>query len=148
MSKKTLEDLRNEAIEMLENDDELFCNMVEELDSWNGYADGYRAYEMGELDEQYYDCPASKIINDLTEDFSINDNYFYFSIYGLESCDDKSELYRDNTTEDEVLDAVLDYYPHLYFSDSDFKDLIEEIDNYDEDDEDEEEESEEEEIEA
>ena len=135
MSKRTLEDLRNEAIEMLENDDDLFCNMVEELDSWDGYADGYRAFCMDELDEEYYNCPASKIINDLTEDFSINDNYFYFSIYGLESCDDKAELYRDNTTEDEVLDAVLDNYLHLYFSDSDFKDLIEEIDNYDEDEE-------------
>lgn len=147
MSKRTLEEMREEAIEMLENDDELFCNMVEELDSWNGYADGYRAYGMDELDEQYYDCPASKVINDLTEDFSINDNYFYFSIYGLESCDDKAELYRDNTTEEEVLDAVLDNYPHLWFSDTDFKDLIEEIDNYDEDEE-EDEESEDEEIEA
>ena len=137
MSKRTLEDLRNEAIEMLENDDDLFCNMVEELDSWNGYADGYRAWEMCELDEQYYDCSASQIINDLTEDFSINDNYFYFSIYGLESCDDKAELYRDNTTEDEVLDAILDNYPHLYFSDTDFRDLIEEIDNYEEEDEEE-----------
>ena len=139
--KKTLEDLRNEAIDMLENDDKLFCNMVDELDSYNGYADGYCCKDMGELNDYYCDCKASKIIEDLTEDFCINDDYFYFSIYGLESTDDKAGLYRDNTTTEEVLNAIIDYYPRLYFWDSEFKDLIEEIDNFDEDEDEDEEEN-------
>lgn len=52
--KKTLEDLRNEAIERLEEDDELFCELVEDLDSWNGFADGFRCYPMDEIDEIFY----------------------------------------------------------------------------------------------
>lgn len=143
--KKSYEELENEAIEMIEENDDLLIELVDELDSYMGYADGFRAFEMCELDEQYYDCPASKIIEDLTEDFNINDNYFYFSIYGLESCDDKAELYRDNTTAEEILRNVLDYSGRINIYDSDFEELIEQIENYDEDDE---EESEDEEVEA
>lgn len=77
------------------------------------------------------------------DDFNHRDNYFVDTIYGIESTDYREDVYRDNTTAEEVLDAVLDNYPHLWFSDSDFKDLIEEIDNYVEDDDDEEEETDE-----
>lgn len=144
MSKKSYEDLRNEAIEMIEENDDLLVDLVNELDSYMGYADGFRAYDMSELDDIYCDCKASKIIEDLTEDFNINDNYFYFSIYGLESCDDIADLYRDNTTAEEILDNVLDYSGRITIYDGDFEELIEQIENYDEDDE---EESEDEEIE-
>lgn len=140
---RNYEDLVNEAIEMIEDDDDLYVDLVDELDSYMGYADGFRCYSMDELDEVYCDCKASKIIEDLTEDFCINDDYFYFSIYGLESCDDKAELYRDHTTAEEIFDEVLNYSGKIYISDSDFEELLEQIENYDEDEEFEEDEDEE-----
>lgn len=147
MSKKSYEDLVNEAIEMINENDDLYVDLVDKLDGYMGYADGFRCYDMCELDDYYCDCKASKIIEDLTEDFCINDDYFYFSIYGLESCDDKAELYRDNTTAEEIFDNVLNYSNKIYISDSDFEELLEQIENYDEEDEEFEEDEEDEETE-
>ena len=109
------EKLYAEAIEALDTDDELFCEAVNELNWYNGFADGYACIPMSELDEYYSNVPATKLIQDLTEDFNILDDYFYFSIYGLESTDDIVSLYRDNTSSEEVLDEILNVYPHVTF---------------------------------
>ena len=53
MLKRTLEEMKREAIETLRNNDEIFIDMVNELDSWNGYADGFRCYPMYELDDLF-----------------------------------------------------------------------------------------------
>lgn len=122
------EELMAKALEELKNNDELFCDMVEELDSWNGFADGFRAYPMDELDDFYCDCKASKLLNDLTSDFNINDDYFYFSIYGLESTDDKTQLYHDNVDAGELLDNIRENLNNIdFWRNNDFKDLLEEI---------------------
>ena len=136
--KRTLEELRQAAIEMLEDDDSLFIECVNELDDWNGFADGYRCYDMYDLDDIYGNMSLSEFLDIITEDFNNRDNYFYQSIYGLESTDFPEDLYRDNTSEEEVLDNVIDYYNHLSISDSDFTDLVEEIIDYEDEDEDEE----------
>ena len=52
--KKTYQQLVLEAIDILNNDDEIFCDMINELDAWNGYADGFRCYCMEDLDELFY----------------------------------------------------------------------------------------------
>jgi hypothetical protein len=122
------------AIEELKNNDDLFIGCVDELDNWNGFADGFRAYDMSEIDEFYCDCKASKLLEDMTGDFNKYDNYFYFSIYGLESTDDKVDLYRSNVDEGELLDNLIDKYNHLDINwiDSDFDELLDEIVNYEE----------------
>ena len=141
--KRTLEELRQAAIEMLENDDDLFVECVNELDSWNGFADGYRCYDMSEFNDLFYGTLPLDVIDKVTSEFSTNDNYFVDTIYGIESTDFPEDVYRSNTDEEEVLDNVIDYYNHLSISDSDFNDLVEEIINYEEDeDEDEEAEAE------
>ena len=101
-------DIREKMVELLNNDDDLFVECVNELDSWNGYADGFRCWDMNELDDFYCDIPASKLIADLTEDFNINDTYFYFTIWGLESTNDIVTLYRDNADADDVLDGIIE----------------------------------------
>lgn len=103
----------------LKSFDELFTQCVDELDNWNGYADGFRAYEMWELDELYAGAKASKLIEDLTSDFNINDNYFYWSIYGLESTDSKVDLYRDNVWEKELLEQLSNRWTDLNLEDID-----------------------------
>ena len=138
---KKSEVLRNKAIEELKNNDELFVNVVNELDSWNGFADGFRAYDMDELDDLHHGMTISDFLNVITSDFNLNDNYFYYSIYGLESCDYVETLYRDNTSEDEVLDEIIENYydVDLKWINSDFNDLIEEIIEAEEEEEEEEE---------
>ena len=115
------------AVEMIRDDDELMMNLVDELDNWNGYADGFRCYDMYELDD---------FLSKLASDFDLRDDFFYDTIYGISSTSDKAELYRDNTDAGDIFDNVLENLSHLYIDDSDFADLMSEIDNYtDEDDE-------------
>lgn len=107
---KKYEVLVKKAIEELKNNDELFVDMVNELDNWNGYADGFRAYSMCELDDLHHGMSLSDFLTRITEDFNINDDYFYYSIYGLESTDDIVELYRDNVSEEELFDELIVNY--------------------------------------
>lgn len=136
--KKNYDELVKSAIEMLENDGELFVDMVNELDSYMGYADGYRCYSMYELDDLFYDCKVSDFLDKLADDFDHTDEYFCDTIWGISSTNDIEDYYRDNTTSEEVFDGVINYYNHIYFNDRDFEELIEEIIEYNEDDEDEE----------
>lgn len=126
------DELIKSAIEMIDNDDELFCDLVNELDGYKGFADGFRCWDMSELDNYYYGSKASQLINDLTSDFNINDSYFYFSIYGLESTDDMITLYRDNVNSGELLDNVINNYNRITIYCSDFDELMNEIIYYEE----------------
>lgn len=119
--------LYNQALEELKNNDDLFVDMVNELDSWNGYADGFRAYDMSELDDLFYGCKLSEFLEKITSDFDLRDNYFVDTIYGLESCDDIAEHYRDNVDEEELLDNIIDNENNIYFYDKDFEELIDNI---------------------
>ena len=132
--RKTLEELKNEALNILKTDNDIFVDCINELDNWNGFADGFRCYGMSELDDFYYDCKATKLLHDITKDFKLQDDYFYFSIYGLESCNDVAELYRDNVWESELLDNLIDNYNNLDINwiDSGFDEMLQAIVDYDE----------------
>lgn len=128
------DELIRDALGMLKGNGSLFVDCVNEVDAYNGLADGFRAYPMDELDEMCYGMTASDLIAKLTEDFHKNDEYFYFSIYGLESTDDIEDLYRDNVDEGQLLDEIIDNYSSLNIAwiDSDFDEIIERIVNYSE----------------
>lgn len=121
------EELREIAVEMVENHDGLFCDLVDELDSWSGFADGYRAFYMDELNEFYFDAPATKLLDDLTEDFNKYDEFFYFSIYGLESTDDKAGLYRSYTDAEELVDNAINNYNSLSIWHEELNEILEAI---------------------
>lgn len=122
------ERLYNEAIEELDNNDELFVEMVNQLDWYNGFADGYRCLPMSELDEYFCDKKLTEFLAEITSEFNLQDNYFYISIWGIESTDDIVDLYRSNTDSEEVLDEILNLYPRIdIWGYSDFESLIESI---------------------
>lgn len=129
---KTYEDLMNEAKQALIDNDELFVACIDELDSWNGYADGFRCFDMCELNELFCDTKVGDFLDMITSSFNHNDNYFFDSIYGLDSTDSKVELYRDNVWESELLDNIIENFDNIDIAwiDSDFSDLIESIINY------------------
>lgn len=124
---KTYRDLINEALNVLENDDTIFTDMVNELDSWDGYADGFRCYPMEELDDLFCGCSISDFLSKLAPDFNYHDEYMIDTIYGLSSTDDMAAVYRDNISEGNLLDQIIEYKNHLYFSNSDFENLIDKI---------------------
>lgn len=116
------------AMEILE-DGEIFANCCEELDSWNGFLDGERLESMDNLDDFYYGATVSKFLQDLTKDFSYYDDYFYFTIYGLESyTGDRDAFYKEIACIDggELLDNLIANYNHLDLSwiDSELDEVI------------------------
>lgn len=122
--------LVNEALNMLTNDENLFIEVVDELDNYDGFADGFRAYPMSMLNDYYYGVPAIQLLDDMTNDFSVDDSYFYFSFYGLESCSDVFDLYSSRTSANEVFDNAIDQWCHLCISDAAFNELMESIINF------------------
>ena len=128
---RTYDELINDAISMLDNDPDLFCNMVDELDSWNGFADGFRVFDMYMLDELYHGCPVSKLLNDINGNhFDLSDEYFVDTIWGLKSIADKFEEYYDNVDTGDLLDNIIDNYAHLDLSGTTFGELLDEIVNF------------------
>lgn len=122
------EDLKAKALGMLKDNDELFTEMVNELDSYNGFADGFRAYPMWEIDEFHYGISIGDFLDRLTSDFNHNDEYFYYSTNGLESTNSIADLYHDNVDEDDLLEQLIEYYPHIFFSDSGLEEIVEALD--------------------
>lgn len=133
----TYEEMMEQALEMLKTNDDLLVEIVNEMDSWNGYADGYRAFPMYELDELFCDCKVSEFLDKLAPDFDLHDEYMIDTIYGLSSTSDIVTLYRDNVDEGCLLDDVIDNWPHIYCTDTEFSELIDSIINYTEEDEEE-----------
>ena len=85
-----------------------FVSAIEELDSYNGYLDNNRLYEMKMLDEFYQGQSATEILRRAfyghderdgeKSEFNPNRKYFYFNGYGnLVSVDEngKEDYYKD-----------------------------------------------------
>lgn len=118
---------RSEIIEMMKQlleDDEIFINAIDELDAWNGYADGFRVYPMDELDELFYDTKLSDFLNMLTKGFDLNDDYFIDTIYGIESTNDKADVYHDNVEIDDLIDNLIENYNHIRGIDPELDELL------------------------
>jgi hypothetical protein len=85
----------NAIIEYFKENEDVFNDCMEQLDSYNGYLGDDRYYEMYELDEFYNDCKPSELLmrvfygydedtsseNNHTE-FNPNREYFRFNGYG------------------------------------------------------------------
>lgn len=124
----TFEGLEARAQEILAEDDYTFADIIEELDSWNGFADGNRVESMYDLDELYGGMKLSDFLNILTSDFNTGADYFVHTIWGLESVDDREEYYRENFDVSDVYEAALDNFSRISFNDSDLEEILEKID--------------------
>ena len=137
--------VRTILAQYLKDDDNAFVEAVSELIVWNNFID-IEAFPMDEIDEICYGMKPSELIEKMTSDFNSSDEYFYFSIWGLESCNDRAKLYHDECDIIDVIDAIEEDYSHLSFCDSKLDELssilyngdfgIDEDWEYDEDDED------------
>lgn len=118
MLKENKEDLKTylyeEITNYLEENEDEFIAIIEELDSWNGYLDGDRWEDMDYLDEYLYnEKPLDLILlgRNSGRDFYPGDNYFRFDVYGnLESTNYKD--YNDYIS-DYFIDDILENYQGL-----------------------------------
>ena len=81
--KKTQEQIQ-EFLEELEDSDIL--SIWNDIASYNGAVDSL--YDMYLLDEFFGEMKVTEFLNKLDSDFSVNDDYFYDSIWGLASTSD------------------------------------------------------------
>jgi hypothetical protein len=137
----TLEERRdyihNAMLDMIKADSDLFVEVCEELDSWDGFLGDDRCYNMDEIDEILGDRKPSELLNMITSDFDFNDDYFYFNGYGnLKSCDDKADVYLCSFDREEILDEYLVNYFRYDLSRKydDFEKLAEELNDYTDED--------------
>lgn len=84
----TWDELYDETVQYLKDDENLHAEALESLDSWNGYLNDDRWYSMSEFDDLMYGRSPREVAEKITSDFNINDEYFRFTICGLESSDD------------------------------------------------------------
>jgi hypothetical protein len=115
---------------MIRTDSDLLVEICEELDNWNGFLGDNRCYYMGDIDDILYGKKPSEIIDMITSDFDSSCEWFYFSIYGLESCDDRADHYLDNFSDEDILDEYLKNGCHCNLSNGDFEELAELYDTY------------------
>jgi len=119
---------------MIRTDSDLLVEICEELDSWNGFLGDDRCWYMSEIDDILCGKKPSEIIDLITSDFDSSCEYFYFSIYGLESCSDKADHYLDSFSDEDILENYLNNACHCSLSNSDFEELAELWENYSDDD--------------
>ena len=112
--------VREAIAEALENDTDAFVQICEELDSWNGFLGDARCYYMDEIDE-FFSKPSELL--DKMSDFDYTDEYFYFDVYGVTTTSDKYDVYSDNVTVDDIIDAVEDCYNHIDIEDTTLNEL-------------------------
>ena len=112
--------VREAIAEALENDTDAFVQICEELDGWNGFLGDARCYYMDEIDE-FFSKPSELL--DKMSDFDYTDEYFYFDVYGVTTASDKYDVYSDNVTVDDIIDAVEDCYNHIDIEDTTLDEL-------------------------
>ena len=126
----TSQEIKAKIKEYFEENPDVFADVLEELDSWNGYLGDDRIESMDMLDEIYSGTEPSEILRlafyghdadtwSLDSDgekrygeFNPNRNYFYFNGYGnLISTDYRD--YSDRLDED-IIDTLYENRPHLW----------------------------------
>ena len=116
--------------EFFEDEEDIFNECIEDLDSQNGWLGDRRCFYMDELDDDFYSCSATEILerafyghDDETWHtdshgkkeygaFNPNRQFFYYNGYGnLVSCDEKD--YSD-FLDDHAIESMAEHRQHIY----------------------------------
>lgn len=119
--------MHNKLIKYFEENQDVFIEVIEELDSYMGYLGDNRYYYMDELDDIFYGLKPSELLNRFNfSKFNLYHEYFYFDGYGNICSDYEKDYscYLDNY----FIDTLIEYKNHLYLPDE----VNELLDEYDE----------------
>ena len=124
MERVTFDELFDKAVQMLNDDEDLFNDMCEELDSWNGYLGDDRWIPMWEFNDIMNGVEPLDIAEKIwQEDFNPRDEYFKFTITGVVSSDYRD--YTDDYSAEDIIDELQSHYAHLWFNNDSLKAIIE-----------------------
>ena len=129
----TYDEFRNgirEAVESMDDSD--LVNAWNEVCDNENYMDDY--IYSNDPDELLYGKTPSDILSEVTEDYSVNDNYAVWTVYGLESFN-----YTSDSSCPIDIDIIVDYIidNEEDFDDSDIEELLDQWNEEEEEDEDE-----------
>ena len=94
-----------EWIENEATDDELI-DLVSEVHNYNGWLEEYVFYDMEELDELFCGVKPTELLSKLGDDFDVNDDGFFETMYGLESCSKCDAVTDIRNNAEEIAEAV------------------------------------------
>lgn len=120
--------VREAIAEVLDDETELFVDVCEELDNWNGFLGDARCYDMSEIDG-FFDKTSDFL--DKMGDFNSDDEFFYFDLGYVTTASDKYDVYSDAVGVDDIIDAIEDFYNHLDIADATLNELCEILFNED-----------------
>lgn len=136
---RTIEEIKNEIINYFTENEDEFNEVIEELDSYNGYLGDDRYFNMDDLDEMLYGLTPTEVLNRTfyggdadTKDaqgnrgeFNPNREYFYYNGYGnLVSTDYKDYTYH---LDDYFVNNLIENYEQLWDVPEEVIALIEEL---------------------
>ena len=107
------EHVREAIAEVLDDDTDAFVRACEEIDNYSGILGEARCNEMWQIDE-FFDKPSDLL--DAMSDFNSDDEYFYFSLGYVATTSDKYDVYSDEVSVDDIIDAIERDYNHLDLS--------------------------------
>lgn len=120
----------NKLIKYFEENQEVFIEVIEELDSYMGYLNNDRYYYMDELDDLFYGLKPSELLSRFNfSKFNLNDEYFYFDGYA-NICSDYKKDY-SGYLDQYFIDTLIEYKDLLYLPDE----VVEMLDEYDDENE-------------
>lgn len=138
--RRTTEEIKEEIKNYFEENEDDFNEVIEDLDSWNGYLGDNRYYNMEELDELYNGTEPTEILTRAfygydemytnedgshPEPFNPNRDYFRYNGYGnLVSTDIKD--YSDHL-DNYFIDAVIENAHNLYELPDEVQELLDEL---------------------
>lgn len=123
------EHVREAIAEVLQNDTDVFVEVCEAIDNWNGILGDARCYDMSEIDD-FFD-KTSDFLDNMGGNFNSDDEYFYFDLGYVTTASDKYDVYSDTVSVDDVIDAIEDCYNHIDIEDTTLDELCEILFNED-----------------
>ena len=120
--------VREAIAEVLDDNTDAFVNVCEELDNWNGFLGDARCYDMSEIDD-FFDKTSDFL--DKMGDFNSDDEFFYFDLGYVTTASDKYDVYSDEVSVDDIIDAIEDCYNHIDITDTTLNELCEILFNED-----------------
>lgn len=134
---KKANEIKNEIKALFTENEDLFNDVIEELDNWNGYLGDDRYYMMSDFDELHTGLSPMEVLqrtfyggDDDTKDaqgrrgkFNPNREYFYYNGYGNLCSTD----YKDYSAhlDDYFVDEVIENFGHIWTDSDELKQLVE-----------------------
>lgn len=122
------EEMKAELLQWLDENEDVLSDILEQMDDWDGYLGEDRCWPMSMLDDVFYGASVFDILHGIDfSEFDEDDEYYYDSIWGIRSVDNRYDVYKDYITQG-LIDNIIDRRGRLRLDDE-FEEML---DDYEE----------------